>query len=116
MTDHVGRQFGNYQLVKLLGQGGFSKVYLGKHRYLNSYAALKILHATINAEDEHKFRAEAQALVDLRHKRPGLALQWSPLTNASVKQDITLYQRHRIVVAGDARSRSGTAIYHIAPF
>ena len=67
MTDHVGRQFGNYQLVKLLGQGGFSKVYLGKHRYLNSYAALKILHATINAEDEHKFRAEAQALVDLRH-------------------------------------------------
>jgi serine/threonine protein kinase len=67
VTDHVGQQIGNYQLVKLLGQGGYAKVYLGKHRYLNSYAALKILNTTIDPRDEQKFLAEAQALVNLRH-------------------------------------------------
>ncbi len=67
MTDRVGQQFGNYQLVKLLGYGGCAEVYLGKHRYLNSYAALKVSKAAIHAGDEQKFLAEAQRLVDLRH-------------------------------------------------
>jgi len=48
MTDRVGDYFGNYELVQLLGQGGCAKVYLGKHRYLNSYAALKVLNATLH--------------------------------------------------------------------
>jgi serine/threonine protein kinase len=63
----VGQQIGNYQLIKLLGEGGYARVYLGKHRYLNSHAALKVLSATIDAGDEPKFLAEAQALVNLRH-------------------------------------------------
>jgi serine/threonine protein kinase len=63
----VGQQIGNYHLVKLLGQGGCAKVYLGKHRYLNSYAALKVLNATIHPGNEHQFLAEARALVNLRH-------------------------------------------------
>jgi serine/threonine protein kinase len=67
MTDRVGQHFGNYELVKLLGQGGCAEVYLGKHRYLNSYAALKVLHTRLRSGDEHKFLAEAQTLVDLRH-------------------------------------------------
>ena len=67
MTDRVGQQFGNYQLIQLLGQGSSAEVYLGKHRYLNSYAALKVLHATLHPRDEHTFLAEAQTLVDLRH-------------------------------------------------
>jgi serine/threonine protein kinase len=67
MTDRVGQQFGNYQLVQLLGQGGCAEVYLGKHRHLNSYAALKVLHARISPGHEHKFQVEAQTLVDLRH-------------------------------------------------
>src|SRR5215475_1176474 len=67
MTDRVGQQFGNYQLVKLLGHGGSADVYLGKHRYLNSHAALKVSRKTIVAADEQKFLVEAQTLVDLRH-------------------------------------------------
>ncbi len=67
MINRVGQHFGNYQLVQLLGQGGAAEVYLGKHRYLNSYAALKVLHARLRSEDEPKFLAEAQTLVDLRH-------------------------------------------------
>ena len=67
MTDRVGQQFGSYQLVKLLGRGGQASVYLGKHRYLNSYAALKVLNARICPGDESKFLSEAQTLADLRH-------------------------------------------------
>jgi serine/threonine protein kinase len=67
VIDRVGQHFGNYQLVKLLGQGGSAQVYLGKHRYLNSYAALKVLNARLHLGNEHKFLAEAQTLADLRH-------------------------------------------------
>jgi serine/threonine protein kinase/DNA polymerase III delta prime subunit len=67
LTNRVGQQFGNYRLVKLLGRGGCAEVYLGKHRHLNSYAALKALNATIDPGNERQFLAEAQALVDLRH-------------------------------------------------
>ncbi len=67
MIDRIGQYIGNYQLVKLLGRGGCSEVYLGKHRYLNSYAALKVLHARIEPGNEQKILAEAQTLVDLRH-------------------------------------------------
>jgi serine/threonine protein kinase len=67
MTDRVGQHFGNYELVQLLGQGGCAEVYLGKHRYLNSYAALKVLHTRLRSGDEQKFLAEAQTLVNLRH-------------------------------------------------
>jgi serine/threonine protein kinase len=63
----VGQYFGNYQLVKLLGQGSYARVYLGKHRYLKSYAALKVSNAVIRPRDEQTFLAEAQTLVGLRH-------------------------------------------------
>jgi serine/threonine protein kinase len=67
VIDRVGQHIGNYQLVQLLGRGSQASVYLGKHRYLNSYAALKMLNATIQSGDEPKFTAEAQTLVNLRH-------------------------------------------------
>lgn len=67
MIDRVGQQFGNYELVKWLGQGGCAEVYLGKHRYLDTYAALKLLKTTLRPDDEHKFLVEAQTLVGLQH-------------------------------------------------
>lgn len=67
MVDHVGQQFGNYRLLRLLGQGGFAEVYLGKHVYLNNLAAIKLLHAHLVGKDAEHFLAEAKTLVDLVH-------------------------------------------------
>ncbi len=43
MANRVGQQFGHYQLIRLLGKGGFAEVYLGRHIYLGSEAAIKII-------------------------------------------------------------------------
>ena len=48
VADYLGKQFGNYRLVQLLGQGSFAAVYLGEHCYLKSYAALKVLHVSLS--------------------------------------------------------------------
>jgi WD40 repeat protein len=67
MVDRVGQQFGNYQLLSLLGQGGFAEVYLGEHIYLNNLAAIKLLHAHLVGKDAEHFLAEAKTLVELVH-------------------------------------------------
>src|SRR2546427_5690242 len=67
MADRTGQQLGNYRLVRLLGHGGFADVYLGEHRYLKSYAALKVLRTALKGKDIDKFISEAQTLVRLRH-------------------------------------------------
>ncbi len=66
-TNRVGQQLGNYQLIELIGEGGFAEVYLGQHRYLHSFAALKVLKKTLDEADEKQFLVEAQTLVSLRH-------------------------------------------------
>ena len=51
MLDLVGKQFGNYQLLRLLGRGGFAEVYLGQHLLLSTQqAAIKILSTRLNEE------------------------------------------------------------------
>ncbi|QBD81322.1 serine/threonine protein kinase [Ktedonosporobacter rubrisoli] len=67
MTERVGQQFGNYRLVKLLGQGGFADVYLGIHTYLESQAAIKVLHTRLSEKESHSFLTEARTLIHLRH-------------------------------------------------
>ena len=39
MADRTGQQFGNYRLVRLLGQGGYAEVYMGQHLRLNRQPA-----------------------------------------------------------------------------
>lgn len=68
MTDYLGRLVGNYQLTRLLGQGGFAEVYLGVHRHLGTEAAIKLLHAPLDGLGEvEKFRGEAQTIARLIH-------------------------------------------------
>ncbi len=67
MADRLGQSLGNYDLVQFLGQGGFAEVYLGKHRYLHSHAALKLLRISLTDVQAQQFLLEAQILVRLRH-------------------------------------------------
>lgn len=62
-----GRVVGNYQLLRVLGKGGFAEVYLGKHIHLNTYAAVKLLRTHMDRQAVDKFRREARLVAQLRH-------------------------------------------------
>jgi len=63
---HPRQQYGNYELLKLLGQGGFANVYLGEHIYLHTRAAIKIVRS-LDAFDVNTFFDEARLAARLRH-------------------------------------------------
>lgn len=68
MADRVGQRLGNYQLLRLIGKGGFAEVYLGEHLRLNTSAAIKVLHTRLaSAEDIEGFEQEAQTIARLVH-------------------------------------------------
>jgi eukaryotic-like serine/threonine-protein kinase len=67
MTDDLGRQLGNYRLVRLLGRGGFANVYLAEHVYLETQAAVKVLNMRLTSENVEKFRTEARTIARLVH-------------------------------------------------
>src|SRR5256714_13182968 len=100
MTDRVGQQLGNYQLIRLLGEGGFAEVYLGEHIHLGTEAAIKVLHTQLASDDVDKFRTEARTIARLIHphivrvlefgvegKTPFLVMEYAP--------NGTLRQRHQ---------------------
>ena len=60
---------GRYELMALLGQGGFATVYRAHDRRLGIDVALKLMHAYIAADQEftRRFLAEARVLARLSH-------------------------------------------------
>src|SRR5918911_4787390 len=67
MENYVGQQPGNYQLVHLLGEGGFAEVYLGEHVYLGTKAAVKVLTTKLAEDEIEQFRNEARIMLGLKH-------------------------------------------------
>lgn len=67
MNVRKGQCFGNYQVLQLLGRGGFAEVYLGEHLYLATPAALKVLTAPLDEQGATAFLREARALASLIH-------------------------------------------------
>ncbi len=67
MSERVGQQLGNYQLLSLLGEGGFAHVYLGEHIYLKTPAAIKVLQTRLGQEDLEQFLSEARTIARLIH-------------------------------------------------
>src|SRR5438477_6420226 len=67
MADRVGQQLGNYRLLRLIGQGGFAEVYLGEHIYLDTPAAIKVLHTRLAGDEVEHFQTEARTVARLVH-------------------------------------------------
>jgi serine/threonine protein kinase len=61
------QQFGNYRLIRLLGQGGFADVYLAEHIHLETQAAVKVLSMQLTSESVEHFRTEARTIARLIH-------------------------------------------------
>jgi serine/threonine protein kinase len=91
MAYQAGQKLGNYQLVRFLGHGGFAEVYLGKHIYLNTQAAIKVLQRQSNNETLERFLQEARIIAALKHphivgvlefgieeQRPYLVMAYAP--------------------------------------
>lgn len=67
MAYKIGQHIGNYRLIRFLGWGGFAEVYLGEQVYLQTQAALKLLHIHPAAEALEDFLHEAQTIAHLEH-------------------------------------------------
>jgi predicted ATPase/serine/threonine protein kinase/DNA-binding CsgD family transcriptional regulator len=67
MSDRIGQQLGNYQLLQLIGRGNFTDVYLGEHLHLGTQAAIKVLHSLPTHEESDKLRSEARTMARLAH-------------------------------------------------
>ncbi len=99
MADRVGQQLGNYRLVRLLGQGSSAEVYLGKHFYLETQAAIKVLHTQLAIDDIEQFRIEARTIALLEHPNIVRVFDFgveddTPFLAMSYAPNGTLAQRH----------------------
>ncbi len=99
MVDRVGQQLGHYRLVRLLGQGGFAEVYLGEHIYLDTQAAIKVLHTQLAQDGIEQFRLEAKRIAHLEHPHIVRVLDFgvegtTPFLLMSYAPGGTLRQRH----------------------
>ena len=67
MVNHVGEQLGNYRLVQMVGQGGFSDVYLGEHIHLRTMAAIKLLQMRLQGSNMEQLLNEARTIASIVH-------------------------------------------------
>jgi serine/threonine protein kinase len=99
MTNRIGQKFGNYHLVRLLGEGGFAEVYLGEHIHLGTQAAIKVLHTQLTTDDVEIFRNEARIIAQLEHPNIVRVLDFgveekTPFLVMSYATNGTLRRRH----------------------
>ncbi len=99
MTDFVGKQLGNYRVIRLLGQGGFADVYLGEHIYLKTLAAIKVVQTRLTNEDVDTFLTEARMISGLVHPNIVRVLEFgregtTPFLVMDYAPHGTLRQRH----------------------
>ena len=66
-TGVIPDELGSYRILRLLGKGGFARVYLGEHQYLSTVVAIKVLHSRETGDDWQGFLDEAHSIAHLRH-------------------------------------------------
>jgi tRNA A-37 threonylcarbamoyl transferase component Bud32 len=61
--------FGEYEIVNVLGVGGMGEVYRARHRRLDEFRAIKVMHAELSKKKgaSEFFHREAKALLAVRH-------------------------------------------------
>ncbi|MEN6458308.1 MAG: protein kinase [Thermoguttaceae bacterium] len=66
---HRGFRLGPYRILKPLGQGGMSRVFLGEHEVMHRRCAIKVLPSKYQADPDllSRFRLEARAVGALDH-------------------------------------------------
>ena len=99
MVDLVGKQLGNYRLLRMLGHGGFAEVYLGNHIYLKTQAAIKVLHTQLTKAELELFLNEARIIARLIHPHIVRVLEFGvegniPFLVMDYASNGTLRQRH----------------------
>lgn len=69
MEDLTGKQFGQYQIVAPLGEGGMAAVYKAYQPAMDRYVAVKVLprHMAASEEFTARFKREARLLAQLQH-------------------------------------------------
>jgi serine/threonine protein kinase len=69
MEDLTGKQFGHYQIVAPLGEGGMAAVYKAYQPSMERSVAVKVLPRHMSASEEfvNRFRREAKLLAQLQH-------------------------------------------------
>jgi len=66
---HEAQKFGQYQLLRKLGEGGMGEVYLAEHQLLKRPCALKLIKQDVNGDDLAlaRFEREVRASARLSH-------------------------------------------------
>jgi serine/threonine-protein kinase len=79
----VGRSFGKYRALSLLGEGGMGTVYLAEHVEIGLRVAVKVLHSEFTADLElpGRFLEEARAANAIRHPNIVEVLDWGKLSD-----------------------------------
>src|SRR5690349_17274211 len=69
-ADLTGRSFGNYKVVRKIGEGGMGAVWAAEHPEIGRRAAIKVLRPHLAGDPElvARFFREARAVNQVRHK------------------------------------------------
>ena len=97
----AGQLFGNYRIVRLLGEGGFGEVYLAENPLIERRAAVKVLHTALarDAELVRRFLNEARAASAIRHRNiievfdAGVTAEGAPYILMEFLEGVSLQKR-----------------------
>ena len=101
MPLEAGQLFGNYRIVRLLGEGGFGEVYLAENPLIERRAAVKVLHTALarDAELVRRFLNEARAASAIRHRNiievfdAGVTAEGAPYILMEFLEGVSLQKR-----------------------
>jgi tRNA A-37 threonylcarbamoyl transferase component Bud32 len=124
MALQAGQLFGNYRIVRLLGEGGFGEVYLAENPLIERRAAVKVLHTALarDAELVRRFLNEARAASAIRHRNiievfdAGVTAEGAPyilmefLEGVSLQRRLTDKGRLALAQAMEIARQAGSAL------